>query len=174
MLLRLLHGRFTDHEQARLGIVEANISKGLIHFNVNLDLTLSLDDGAPKKTLTLKINTTGYQMIEGGRPLALVHRIYHIKVRVLSHIDQVFLGCAINKPWAILISQFMNYITKSSYEEHTLSLVFSSKQLRQTKLVPFSYHASIVIIYYRNLIFPQISLQIPLKHVWECDIRGCI
>jgi hypothetical protein len=28
-----------------------------------------------------------------------------IKVRVLSHIDQVFLGCAINKPWAILISQ---------------------------------------------------------------------
>jgi hypothetical protein len=28
----------------------------------------------------------------------------HIKVRVLSHIDQVFLGCAINKSWAILIS----------------------------------------------------------------------
>ena len=77
MLLRLLDGRFTDHEQARLGIVEANISKGPIHFNVNLDLTLSLDDGAPKKTLTLKINTTRYQMIEDGRPLALVHRIYY-------------------------------------------------------------------------------------------------
>ena len=28
-----------------------------------------------------------------------------IKVKVLSHIDQVFLGCAIYKPWVILISQ---------------------------------------------------------------------
>ena len=74
MLLRLLDGRFTCHEQARLGMVEANISKGPIHFNVNPDLTLSLDDGAPKKALTLKINTTGYQMIEDSRPLALVSR----------------------------------------------------------------------------------------------------
>jgi hypothetical protein len=61
VLLRLLDGRFTDHEQARLGMVEANISKGPIHFNVNPDLTLSLDDGAPEKALTLKINTIGYQ-----------------------------------------------------------------------------------------------------------------
>ena len=29
----------------------------------------------------------------------------HVKVRVLSHIDQVFLGCAIYKSWTILISQ---------------------------------------------------------------------
>ena len=28
----------------------------------------------------------------------------NIKVRVLSHIDQVFLGCTIYKPWVILIS----------------------------------------------------------------------
>ena len=74
VLLRLLDGRFNCHEQARLGMVEANISKGPIHFNVNTDLTLSLDDGAPKKALTLKINTTGYQMIEDSRPLALVSR----------------------------------------------------------------------------------------------------
>ena len=58
-------------------MVEANISKGPIHFNVNPDLTLSLDDGAPEKALTLKINTTGYQMIEGSRPLALVYKIYY-------------------------------------------------------------------------------------------------
>ena len=29
----------------------------------------------------------------------------HIKMRVLSHIDQVFLGCAIYKAWTSLISQ---------------------------------------------------------------------
>ena len=58
-------------------MVEANISKGPIHFNVNPDLTLSLDDGAPEKALTLKINTTGYQMIEGSHPLALVYKIYY-------------------------------------------------------------------------------------------------
>ena len=58
-------------------MVEANVSKGPIHFNVNPDLILSLDDGAPEKALTLKINTTGYQMIEGSRPLALVNRIYY-------------------------------------------------------------------------------------------------
>ena len=58
-------------------MVEANISQGPIHFNVNPDLTLSLDDGAPEKALTLKITTTGYHMIEGSRPLALVYRIYY-------------------------------------------------------------------------------------------------
>ncbi len=77
MLLRLLDGRFIDHEQAHLGMVEANISKGRIRLNVNPDLTISLDDGAPKKVLTLKINTTEYQMIEGSHPLALVYRIYY-------------------------------------------------------------------------------------------------
>ena len=77
MLLRLLDGRFIDHEQAHLGMVEANISKGRIHLNVNPDLTISLDDGAPEKTLMLKINTIGYQMIEGSSHLALIYRIYY-------------------------------------------------------------------------------------------------
>ena len=75
VLLRLLDGQFTDHQQALLGMVEANISKSPIHFNVNPDLTISLDDGAPEKALTLKINTIGYQMIEDSCPLALIYRI---------------------------------------------------------------------------------------------------
>ena len=54
VLLRLLDARFTNHNQALLGMVEANVSQELIHFNVNPDLTLSLDDGAPEKALTLK------------------------------------------------------------------------------------------------------------------------
>jgi hypothetical protein len=77
VLLRLLDARFTNHDQALLGMVEANVSQGPIHFNVNPDLTLSLDDGAPEKALTLKINTSGYHMIEGSRPIALVYRIYY-------------------------------------------------------------------------------------------------
>jgi hypothetical protein len=77
VLLRLLDARFTNENQVRLGMVEANISQGPISFNVNSDLTLSLDDGAPKKALTLRINTSGYHMIEGSRHLALIYRIYY-------------------------------------------------------------------------------------------------
>jgi hypothetical protein len=75
VLLRLIDARFTNKNQACLGMVEANVSHGPISFNVNPDLTLSLDDGAPEKALTLRINTSGYHMIEGSRPLALVYRI---------------------------------------------------------------------------------------------------
>ena len=77
VLLRLLDARFTNENQARLGMVEANMSHGPICFNANPDLTISLDDGAPEKALTLRINTSGYHMIEGSRPLALVYRIYY-------------------------------------------------------------------------------------------------
>ena len=77
VLLRLIDARFTNENQARLGMVEANVSHGPISFNVNPDLTLSLDDGAPNKALTLRINTSGYHMIEGSRPLALIYRIYY-------------------------------------------------------------------------------------------------
>ena len=77
VLLRLFGGRFTDYKQGMLGMVEASLSKDPIHFNCNPDLTISLDDGAPKKSLTLKINTSGYQMIEGSHPLALAYKIYY-------------------------------------------------------------------------------------------------
>ena len=58
-------------------MVEANLYNGPIHFNYSLDLTISLDDGAPEKALTLNIETSGYDMIEGSRPLALIYRIYY-------------------------------------------------------------------------------------------------
>jgi hypothetical protein len=77
VLLRLIDARFTNENQARLGMVEANVSHGPFWFHANPDLTLSLDDGAPEKALTLRINTSGYHMIEGSRPLALVYRIYY-------------------------------------------------------------------------------------------------
>ena len=77
VLLRLLDARFTKEDQARLGMVEANVCHGPIWFNTNPDLTISLEDGAPEKALTLRIKTSGYHMIEGSRPLALVYRIYY-------------------------------------------------------------------------------------------------
>ena len=49
VLLRLFDGRFTDYEQGMLAMVEASFSKGPIHFNCNPNLTISLDDGAPKR-----------------------------------------------------------------------------------------------------------------------------
>ena len=77
VLLRLFDGRFTNYKQRMLSRVEASLSKGPIHFNCSPDLTISVDDGAPEKALTLKMHTSGYQMIEGSRPLALVYRIYY-------------------------------------------------------------------------------------------------
>ena len=75
VLLRLIDARFTNENK---GMVEANVSHGPFWFNANPDLTLSLDDGAPEKALTLRINTSRYHMIEGSRPLALVYRIYYM------------------------------------------------------------------------------------------------
>ena len=49
VLLRLFDGRFTDYKQGMLGMVKASLSKGPIHFNCNPNLTISLDDGAPKR-----------------------------------------------------------------------------------------------------------------------------
>ena len=77
ILLRLIDARFTVQNHALLRMVEANIRQGPINFDANPDLTLSLDDGALEKALTLRINTTGYHMIEGSRPLALIYRIYY-------------------------------------------------------------------------------------------------
>jgi hypothetical protein len=77
VLLILKDARFKVFEPSLLGMVEASLYNGPIHFNCYPDLTISLDDGAPEKALTLNIETSEYEMIEGSRPLALIYRIYY-------------------------------------------------------------------------------------------------
>ena len=51
MLLILKDARFKVFEPSLLGMVEASLYNGPIHFNCYPDLTISLDDGALKRLL---------------------------------------------------------------------------------------------------------------------------
>ena len=64
MLLISKDARFKLFEPSLLGIVEASLYNGPIHFNCYPDLTISLDNRAPEKALILNIETSGYEMIE--------------------------------------------------------------------------------------------------------------
>ncbi len=52
VLLILQDARFKAFEPSLLGMVEASLYNGSIHFNCYPKLTISLDDGATKKALT--------------------------------------------------------------------------------------------------------------------------
>ena len=51
VLLILKDARFKVFEPSLLEMVEVSLYNGPIHFNYSLDLTISLDDGAPEKRL---------------------------------------------------------------------------------------------------------------------------
>jgi hypothetical protein len=83
-----------------------------LHFSGKDNMLPSRDEAKRLKNSLQNCDVCHFK--DGGHTLLLVREnmyIHHItswlaliKVRVLSHIDQVFLGCAINKSWAILIS----------------------------------------------------------------------
>ena len=52
VLLRLLDARFTNEDQARIGMVEANVGHGPIWFNANLSFL----------NITLEVKTSSYHL----------------------------------------------------------------------------------------------------------------
>jgi hypothetical protein len=50
---------------------------GPIHFDCYLDFTISLSDTHILKALTLNNRTSGYRILEGVQPLALIYKIYY-------------------------------------------------------------------------------------------------
>ena len=73
--------RLTDYSTSILGIIESNLHNGPIHFDYFPNFTLSLSDKYLLKALTLNIKTSGYEMLEGSQPLALIYRIYYKCIR---------------------------------------------------------------------------------------------
>jgi hypothetical protein len=53
------------------------VYNGRIHFDCYPDFTVSLSDPHMLKFLTLNIKTSGYKVLEGVQPLALIYRIYY-------------------------------------------------------------------------------------------------
>ena len=76
-LLCLRDARFTEFSDSILGMVESSLFNGPIHFDCYANLTLSLSDPHILKALTLKVKTSGYKVLEGTQPLALIYRIYY-------------------------------------------------------------------------------------------------
>jgi hypothetical protein len=76
VLLCLRDARFINFIISILGMIQSSLFNGPIHFDVFPNLTLSLDDINILKALTLNVLTSGYDMEEGSRPLAIIYRIY--------------------------------------------------------------------------------------------------
>ncbi|KAG7987181.1 hypothetical protein I3843_03G120200 [Carya illinoinensis] len=81
VLLCLCDGRHLNYNNSILGIIQTSIIDGPIHFNCYPDLTVDLFDKNVLSSLTLSVKTSGFDMVEGSRPISLVYRIYY---RVLS------------------------------------------------------------------------------------------
>ncbi|CAL9004307.1 unnamed protein product [Prunus brigantina] len=77
ILLCLRDARFTDFNDSVLGMIESSLCNGPVHFDCYPDFTVSLNDPHILKTLTLNIKTSGYNVLPGTQPLALVYRIYY-------------------------------------------------------------------------------------------------
>ena len=77
ILLCLRDARFTNFSDSILGMIESSLYNGPIHFDCFPDLTISLSDPHMLKALTLNIKTSGYQVLEGTQPLALIYLVYY-------------------------------------------------------------------------------------------------
>jgi hypothetical protein len=78
VLLCLRDARFINFRTSILGMIQSSLFNGPVHFDVFPNLTLSLDDINILKALTLNVLTSGYDMEEGSRPLAIIYRIYYM------------------------------------------------------------------------------------------------
>ena len=82
MLLCLRDARFLNFRISILGMIQSSLFAGPIHFDVFPNMTLSLDDTNMLKALTLNVLTSGYDMEEGSRPLAIIYRIYYRLMKI--------------------------------------------------------------------------------------------
>ena len=77
ILMCLRDVRFKDFCTSILGRITSSLFDGLVYFNCYPNITLALDDPNIVKTLTLNILTSGYDIDEGSKPLAIIYRIYY-------------------------------------------------------------------------------------------------
>ena len=77
VLMCLRDARFKNFRTSILGMITSSLFDGPVYFNCHPDLTLALDDPNIVKVLTLNILTSGYDMDESSKPLAIIYRIYY-------------------------------------------------------------------------------------------------
>ena len=77
MLLCLRDARFLNFRISILGMIQFSLFNDSIHFDVFPNLTLALDDINILKALTFNVLTSGYDIEESSRPLAIIYRIYY-------------------------------------------------------------------------------------------------
>jgi hypothetical protein len=77
VLLRLRDPRFVDFQTSILGMIQSSLFNGPIHFDIFPDSLIYLDDVRITKGLTLDVLTSGCDMEEGRRPLAIFYRTYY-------------------------------------------------------------------------------------------------
>ena len=77
ILMCLRDARYKYFHTSILGRIASSLFDGLVYFNCYPDITLALDDPNIVKTLTLNILTSGYDMDEGSKPLAIIYHIYY-------------------------------------------------------------------------------------------------
>jgi hypothetical protein len=77
VLLCLRDARFMEFHTSILGMMQSSQFNGPIHFDTFPNLTLALSDVNIVKALTLNVLTSGFDMLEGGRLLAIIYRIYY-------------------------------------------------------------------------------------------------
>jgi hypothetical protein len=77
MILCLHDARYINFRINILGMIQSSLFNGPIHFYVFPNLTISLDNINILKALTLNVLTSGYDMEEDNRPIAIIYRIYY-------------------------------------------------------------------------------------------------
>jgi hypothetical protein len=90
VLLCLRDARFLQFKPSILGMIQSSVYAGPVHFDVFPNMSVSLDDINFLKTLTLNIQTKGYDMEEGSRPLAIIYRIYYRLMKTSLNPQAIF------------------------------------------------------------------------------------
>ncbi|KAG7989933.1 hypothetical protein I3843_03G262300 [Carya illinoinensis] len=81
ILLCLRDARHNQFETSILGMIQSSLFNGHVYFDCFPDLPLALNDPNILKALTLNITTSGYDMIKGSKPLAVIYRIYYMVLK---------------------------------------------------------------------------------------------
>jgi hypothetical protein len=90
VLLCLRDARFLHFKPSVLGMIQSSVYAGPVHFDVFPNMSVSLDDVNFLKSLTLNIQTKGYEMEEGSRPLAIIYRIYYRLMKTSLNPQAIF------------------------------------------------------------------------------------
>jgi hypothetical protein len=90
VLLCLRDARFLQFKPSIHGMIQSSVYAGPVHFDVFPNMSVSLDDINFLKTLTLNIQTKGYDMEEGSRPLAIIYRIYYRLMKTSLNPQAIF------------------------------------------------------------------------------------